>query len=164
MATSPDAGTTGFIYASTIILALVVLLSIIMIFRYLSTTKGFAIILWVGIPLLVYIVGGCLNLLGQYIACQAVDAGRAFKSSLILLGTTLIGLILSSITMLRLPIGSVFAQLFETRLACNASLIPLEAKYPTLKGISYGYYVMWGILFGQIMNANFSAACPPKLA
>lgn len=163
MATSPDTGTTSFTYASTVILALIVLLTTIFIFRLFSTINGFGLILWIGIPLIVYLVGGALNLLGQYIACQTVDAGRAFKSSLILLSTTLIALIISSITLLRLPIGSVFAPLFETKMQCNASLIPLEAKYPTLKGISYGYYLMWGILFGQIMNANFSAACPPKL-
>lgn len=162
MPTSPDVGTSAFTYTSTVILALIVLLSTIFIFRTFTRVNGFGLILWVGIPLIVYLVGGCLNLLGQYISCQAVDAGRAFMSSLVLLGTTLVALILSSFPVLRLPVGSMFAPLFETRLPCNTSLIPLEEKYPTLKGISYGYYLMWGILFGQIMNANFSAACPPK--
>ena len=141
---------------------MIVLLSTIFIFRAFSRVNGFGLILWIAIPLIVYLVGGCLNLLGQYISCQVVDAGRAFMSSLVLLGTTLVALILSSFPILRLPVGSMFAPLFETRLPCNTILIPLEEKYPTLKGISYGYYLMWGILFGQIMNANFSAACPPK--
>lgn len=163
MATSPDAGTTGFTYASTVILSLIVLLITILFFRYFSTMNGFGLILWIGIPLTVYLVGGCLNMLGQYISCQAVDTGRAFLGSLVLLGTTLVALIISSIPILRLPVASVFAPLFETKMSCNASLIPLEEKYPTLKGISYGYYLLWGILFGQIMNANFSAACPPKI-
>jgi len=163
MATSPDDRTTGFTYASTVILALIVLLTTILLFRSFSTINGFGLILWIGIPLIVYLVGGCLNLLGQYISCQAVDTGRAFLGSLVLLATTLIALVISSIPMLRLPVGSVFAPLFDTKMSCNASLIPLEEKYPTLKGISYGYYLLWAILFGQIMNANFSAACPPKL-
>ena len=161
MPTSPDAGTSSFTYASTVILALIILLTTILLFRSFSTLNSFSLIIWVGIPLIVYLIGGCLNLLGQYISCQAVDTSRAFKGSLVLLGTTLIALTLSSITVLRLPIASVFAPLFENKLSCNASLIPLEVKYPTLKGISYGYYLMWGILFGQIMNANFSAACKP---
>lgn len=162
MATSPDAGTTGFTYASTVILSFIVLLTTILFFKYFSTTQGFGLILWIGIPLLVYIIGGCLNMLGQYISCQSVDAGRAFIGSLVLLGSTLLALTISSFTILRLPIGSVFAPLFESKMPCSASLIPLEVKYPTLKGISYGYYLMWGILFGQIMNANFSVACKPK--
>ncbi len=163
MATSPDDRTTGFTYGSTVILAFIVLLTTILFFRYFSTTAGFQLMIWIGIPLIVYLVGGCLNLLGQYIACQSVDAGRAFLSSLVLLGTTLVALIISSFAILRVPVASVFAPLFETKMPCNTGLIPLEAKYPTLKGISYGYYLMWGILFGQIMNANFSAACPPKV-
>lgn len=160
---NPDtaAASSAFIYGSTVALAIFVFLIVFALFKTLSNIKFFWAILWFAFPAILYLIGVGMNAIGQYIACKKVNAGKAFLTSLFLLGTTYLGLAIATAPWMRIPVASIFAPLFDSNINCNASLASVELKYPGLKGIGYGYYAFWAVLFGQILNANFSSACPP---
>jgi hypothetical protein len=158
---NPDtaAASGAFIYGSTLSLAFFVFLIVFALFRNFSNINIFWGIVWLIFPAILYLIGVGMSSIGSWISCKRVNVGRAFLSSLFLYATTYISLGIASIPWMRLPIASVFAPLFDQNISCNASLALVEAKYPGLKGIGYGYYAFWGVLFGQILNANFSTAC-----
>ena len=160
---SPDTtSSSAFLYSTTIVIAILFVAVTIIFFRSFSYLSFFQLLLWFILPICIYIIASFLNLAGQQISCKKVNAGKAFRNSLLVLGPVYLALIIATIPYARIPIGSLFAPLFEPKLANTMSLIPLEVRHPTLKGISYAYYIFWGILFGQIMNGNFSAACSTK--
>lgn len=156
---SPDTtSTSAFLYSTTIVIAILFVAVTVILFRTFSNLTFFPLLLWFALPIGIYMIASFLNLAGQQISCKKVNAGKAFRNSLLVLVPVYLALIIATIPYARIPISSLFAPLFEPK-ATVMNLIPLEIRYPTLKGISYAYYIFWGILFGQIMNGNFSSAC-----
>jgi len=155
----------------------------ILLFMFRSSIGPFKLVLWIGLPLTVYIICSCVNLLTQYMNCRKIDAGKAFLGGLPSLGTVLLGLGLASISYCRIPIASVFAPLMigksvdvtkknstttinslknSTSKECCTQKITLEsieAQYSIIAGAGYGFYVMFAVLFGLTIGNGIAAIC-----
>ena len=106
--------------------------------------------------------------------------GSAFVSGLPTIGTTYIALLISYISYFRIPIASVFAPLFLNSSAnivrqpaqkggakkqkggascCSPtySLEGVELQFPSVKGISYGFYLFFAVCFGGISGLGVNS-------
>jgi hypothetical protein len=112
-----------------------------------------------------------------------MTAGSAALGGLTAAGIVYGGLGTSTISYCRIPIASVFAPIFvdgavdvvqnnsnmivpnsknsNSKACCSPklSLKALEAKYPVLEGISYGFYVMFATLFGVVVSNSIALTC-----
>ena len=112
-----------------------------------------------------------------YISKSGISVGNAFLSAVPTIGTTYLALFISYISYFRIPVASVFAPLFLDKTAnivhqppiqqggskkhskkqsggacCNPtySLEGVELQFPSIKGISYGFYLFFAICFGGV--------------
>lgn len=152
----PSTSTT-FVYGSTIAIGILAALVVIMLYSYQKEISAgfipFNLIIWIILPLLFAIFAFGLNSLGQFIACNRVNLKNSGLSVLPVLGFLYGALLVSHISYMRAPIASLFVQL------PNVTLLDAERARPVIKGISIGYYVFFGILFGQIFSSGLSQAC-----
>ena len=188
-----------FIYTSTFVLAIVTAIVIILLFSSLAQPgrifEGiFFKILWLVVPLCVYLISAGISLAGQHFLCGNISLAKAFTTSLSTLGLLYTALFIpSQFPVARMPVGSIFVSKFarsqrllahesdrrsleftrsqrllahesdrrslEFTRAPNPDLYQVESANPTLMGASFAYYAFWGVLFGQIIGSNLSAAC-----
>lgn len=163
--------------------AILLLLITIFMFQMRDSIPEFKWILWIGFPIVGLIVATGANFVSQYISCKTTNAGKAILGSLPTGGAILIGLILSSISYCRIPVASVFTPLFvgksvditknnsttnvnslknsNSKECCipKLTLEAIENKYSLITGISYGFYVMFSILFGVVIGTGLSTIC-----
>lgn len=69
-------------------------------------------ILWIGMPILFYILCISINFITQNIVCNNINAEKALLGGLPAVGAAIIGLGLSWVSYCRIPVASVFAPLF----------------------------------------------------
>jgi hypothetical protein len=143
----------------------------------------FNLVIWIGFPIITIIITGIVNVISQYITCKTTNIGKALLGTLPSIGTVLLGLGIASISYCRIPVTSVFAPLIigqtidVTKTKSNVNIntlkngiskeccIPkltlesIENKYPLIKGISYGFYIMFSILFGMTIGTGISTIC-----
>ena len=174
---SVDSLTTAFPVA-----ILFAILSII-IFQFRDSISYFKILLWLGFPIFIFLIVSVVNIITQYITCRTINAGKAFLGGLPSIGTVLLGLGIASISYCRIPITSVFAPLIigqtidvtkdkstaninslknsNSKECCipKLTLEAIEAKYPTIPGISYGFYIMFSVMFGVVIGTGLSTIC-----
>jgi hypothetical protein len=159
----------------------------VLLTMYLFQIKGlfpsFYLILWIGLPLLAYIVTTGVNMITQYITCKKLNTGRAFLGALPVLGTMLLGLGIASMTVCRIPVASVIAPMVigrpvnvtkdvstanlnslknSTNKECCTPKLTLESiedKYPIVSGLSYGFYIMFSMLFGIVLGNGMANVC-----
>ncbi len=163
--------------------AILFLLITAFLFNLRDSVGSFKIVLWSSLLLLAFVVSTGVNFASQYINCKKTDAGKAFLGSVPSVVGVLVALLISSISFCRIPITSVFAPLFvgkqvditkdkstttinslknsNSKECCspNVTLEGVESKYPIVEGFSYGFYVMFGILFGTVIGSGFSSIC-----
>jgi len=125
--------------------------------------------------LLLLIVGissfGAL-MIAQYMTCQSVDAGRALSGTIPSVGFGAVALFLASRPLCRTPIASVVAPLFLSsppKKCCTASMTLEEAEtnvtssgFPIgkmIKGLSYGFYLWFAVLFGIVQGTSTAVVC-----
>jgi hypothetical protein len=154
----PDksSASSGFVYTSTIVLAIFVALMIIVLYSQYTTLSlkvNYSIIIWFVIPLLITILSFGINMFGQYTACKKTNPGNAAMSTLPVLGFIYLALGLSHISYIRAPIASLFVQLPDV------TLLQAEKERPVFKGIAISYYVFFGMLFGQVIASGLSQIC-----
>lgn len=163
--------------------AIIFVVIILFLFQLRDSVPGFKLILWIVLPLITVILGGCINLASQYIVCKTTNVGKAFLGSLPLLAGVLIALLVSSISYCRIPVASVFAPLVtgtnvditkknstanvnslknsKSKECCipKVTLESIESRYPIIAGLAYGFYVMFGVLFGMVIGNNVATVC-----
>jgi cytochrome bd-type quinol oxidase subunit 2 len=144
-----------YVYVSTFALAIIIAIAIIIVYNQSRnfSTAMFSMILWGIIPVIIFMLGVGLNVLGQYIACKSVHVGPAFSSSWPILPFVYGALGISQISYIRAPITSLFVQIPQV------TVIDAENRSPTLKGFAVAYYVFFGVLFGQVISSGFSQVC-----
>jgi hypothetical protein len=173
---NPDSsdGSLGYATATSVIIVILV----VILFRFMSQTNYFNVILYLGIPIIVYIFTSLVNIISQYSSCKTIDAGKAFLYGLPSIGLTLLGLLISYISWCRIPVVSVFAPLFvnkndiiarnvvknnssNSKMCCGSQLTleTAETASPSVKGIAYSFYLFFTTLFGIIIGNGFSAVC-----
>lgn len=171
---NPDSAGTSSNTGGFITLGFFVAIIVIILFNY-QQLPIFNAILYAALPLLIYV----LMAMVMYISKSGATAGNAFISAVPTIGTTYIALFISYISYFRIPIASVFAPLFlDTSVnivhqsiqpeqkggakrhgrkhsggACcspSYSLEGVELQFPSIKGISYGFYLFFAICFGGV--------------
>jgi hypothetical protein len=163
--TSPD---SGFIYGSTIILAIIGSLSMYIMYVVISSSN-IAIYQWIVFPVIMYILSVCVFLIGNTIYCKGpVNVGRAFISSLSTYISVIGFMIVSSFSFLRIPIASVLGRIViptnimkqaDKQLYSSQGILALEYLFPTLKGLSVAFYMFFAIMFGQVITSSLSQTC-----
>ena len=152
-------------------------------FQFKESIQPFKYILWISFPIMAVIIVAATNAITQYITCKSVNIGKALLGSLPSVGTVLLGLGISSISYCRIPVASVFAPLMigqtvdvtkdKTHTTINSlknsnskdccvpklSLESVESKYPLIEGISYGFYMIFSVLFGVVIGTGISTIC-----
>jgi hypothetical protein len=140
---------------------------VIILFNY-QNVSFFNGILYGLLPIFIYLLTSFVI----YLSKSGITIGNAFLSGLPTIGTTYIALFISYISYFRIPIASVFAPLFLDSSAnivsqpiqkgggkkqrggscCSPtySLEGVELQFPSVKGISYGFYLFFAICFGGI--------------
>lgn len=173
---NPDSsdGSFGYGVATSVIIVIIVIL----FFKFLSQTPYFNIILYLGLPLIIYLLTSIVNIIVQYSSCKQMDVGKAFLYGLPSIGLTWLGLLISVISYCRIPVVSVFAPALvnkndivvkngvrnnsaNSKMCCGSQLTleTAEAVSPTLKGMAYSFYLFFTSLYGIILGNAFSAIC-----
>lgn len=164
-------------------IAILFLLITIVLFQFRDGILYFNFVLWLGLPIITLIITTVVNIINQYITCKTTNVGKAILGAIPSLGSVLIALGIASISYCRIPVASVFAPLIlgttvdVTKNKSNTNINSLknnsskECCIPKLTletienassfvaGISYGFYVMFGILFGMVIGTGFSIIC-----
>jgi hypothetical protein len=159
------------------------LLITLFLFQIRDSIPGFKLVLWLGFPVVAFLITAVANVITQYVNCKKVDIGKAALGSLPSLGTILVGLGVASISICRIPVASVFAPMLigqsvditknksntninslknsNSKECCvpKLTLESVESKYPTISGLAYGFYVFFASLFGMVIGSGFSAIC-----
>ena len=163
--------------------AIFLLLITMFIFQIRDSIPYFNILIWVSLPIFAIIISCAVNFVSQYISCKKVDAGKAILGSLPSGLAVLIGLGISSISYCRIPVASVFTPLIvgksinvvknnsttninslknsNSKECCTPRLTleNIENKYPLISGISYGFYLMFSMLFGMVIGNGIATIC-----
>jgi hypothetical protein len=174
---SPDTSSTGSSFIGGIILFVIVLA----IFQLFSSGSYMNYIIYIAIPIIVYIVSAMQNLMYQYSSCGSIDAGKAFLGAVPSIGVTYIFLFLAWIPTMRVIVSSVTAPLLISNLddlttrptyggsrmrnarryvgGMQATLEDVEKENPLIKGFSYGFYLFFAMLYSGVIGAGLSANC-----
>jgi hypothetical protein len=149
--------------------AICVFFAAFMIFSWEHLWPMFRVVLYLGIPLFVYLLTAVVTLLAQYSGCGTVQVGDVFLYSLPSAGLSWIALFVSSFSLFRIPMASVIAPLFapppdtlENKDRCCAPSMTLEAielQSPTVKGFAYGFYLFFATIFGVLISIGFASMC-----
>ncbi len=162
---------------------------VLFMFKNTLSSVIFNILLWFIIPVICYISSISVNVINQLSTCGTINIGSASLFSLITFGIVYIFTIISSISYCRIPIISAIAPSLtgitynvtskkknsntnynssnisnsNNSNSCNSSknitLEMIESKLPSLQGISYGFYVFFGMLFGNVISTGLSINC-----
>jgi len=164
---NPDSTEASSNMGGIMTLAFFIGILVIILFNY-QDKSYFNGILYGLLPAFIY---GLMSIV-IYISKTGATMGNAFLSGLPTIVTTYLALLISYISYFRIPIASVFAPLFvdsSTNIinqplqkggskkqkggACCSptySLQGVEAQYPAIKGISYAFYLFFGVCFGGV--------------
>lgn len=139
------------------------------LFQWETLWSFFRIVLWLGIPILVYLITSVVTLLAQYSGCGTVRVGDVFLYSVPGAVFSWLALLLSSISWCRLPIASAVGPLFldplppssSNRGCCAPSMTleTMELQAPMVKGFSYGFYLFFSTVFGLLVSIGFAGMC-----
>lgn len=163
--------------------SIIFLVIILFLFQLRDSIPGFKWILWIGLPIITILIGLSVNIASQYIVCKTTNFEKAFLGSLPLLFSIIIALIVSSISYCRIPVASVFVPLIvgtnidvtknistisinslkniKSKECCTPKLTleSIESRYPIIPGLSYGFYSMFGVLFGMVIGNSVATIC-----
>ena len=150
--------------------AILVFFIVFLIFQWEYQWPFFRMVLYLGIPALVYLVTSIASLLAQYSGCGAVRAGDVFLYSLPNGICSLVAVFLSSFSWCRIPIASVVAPLFLRGQGSNSTskeeccgprmtLETVELQAPMVKGFAYGFYLFFATIFGLLVSVGFASLC-----
>jgi len=164
---NPDSTGTSSNISGVMTLGFFIAIIVIILFNY-QDTSFFNGILYGILPIFIYVLISIVI----YISKTGTSMGNAFLSGLSTIGTTYLALFISYISYFRIPIASVFAPLFLDSSAnivsqplqkggskkqkggacCSPtySLEGVELQFPSIKGISYGFYLFFAICFGGV--------------
>lgn len=150
--------------------AIVVFLISFSLFQWEYVWPFFRVVLWLGIPFLVYLITSVTTLLAQYSGCGSVRMGDVFMYSLPSVLLSWAALLISYFSIFRIPIASAVAPLFidmsppssgNNRGCCGPSMTleTMELQAPMVKGFSYGFYLFFSTIFGLLVSVGFSGIC-----
>jgi len=153
------------------------------LFQFRDSFTSFKLVIWLTIPILAFIITSVVNVTSQYVNCKKTNVGKAMLGALPSFGAVILGMGISSLSFCRIPVTSVFAPLLigksvdvtknkstttinslknsNSKECCTPKLTleAIENQYPLIAGISYGFYIMFSILFGMVIGTGLSSIC-----
>ena len=153
------------------------------LFQFRDSFTSFKLMLWLTLPILAFIITSAVNVTSQYVNCKKTNVGKAMLGALPSFGAVIIGMGISTLSFCRIPVTSVFAPLLigkpvdvtkskstttinslknsNSKECCvpKLTLETIENQYPLIAGISYGFYIMFSILFGMVIGTGLSSIC-----
>lgn len=167
---SPDSSNSG----SSLYYAMGGMMMVIVTFAIFQLADGNPYWVYIGIPIIAYVIGFLMNLAIQ-LPCGTVNVGKAALGALPTLGCTFIALLVSWITVFRVIVSSVTAPMFISDLedisprrqsggrrmrgGTRAILEDVEKENPMIKGMSYGFYLFFAMLYGGVMGSSIASIC-----
>ena len=151
--------------------AVIVFFSAFMLFQWEYLWSYFNVVLYLGLPLLIYVLTSIVTLLAQYSGCGIIRMGDVFLHSAPSVGFTFLSLFLSYFSWCRIPIASVVAPLFmdktmgdkttgdKTCCTPHVTLEEMERNAPMVKGFAYGFYLFFSTVFGLLISIGFASTC-----
>jgi hypothetical protein len=150
--------------------AIIVFFFIFMIFQWENTMPYFRILLYLGIPIIIYLITSVITLLAQYSGCNTIRIKDVFLYSAPSAVFTYIALFVSYFSFCRIPIASVIAPLFietpppdpsnpATCCGPKMTLETIERNQPMVKGFAHGFYLFFATLFGTLISIGFASIC-----
>ena len=82
----------------------------------------FKIVLYIGMPIVAFIMASIVNIVSQLSNCKKIDTGKAFLGGIPSFITVFIGLGISTIKIFRIPVASVFTPMIVGDMARTNSL------------------------------------------
>ena len=173
--------TYSFVFA--LLGGLIICLFVIMLFAFSSSIESIinmniTTLLWVIIPVMSCAITFGMLLLSQYSSCHDVNVEKAALGSIASLCSSLVAMLMSTFEFFRNPVVSVFSywMIKESDLYKNNSASCCNRKTPTvksvesfktassntgdiLKGIAYGFYAFFSMLFGIVIGTGRAAIC-----
>jgi hypothetical protein len=153
----------------------------IILFEFKNSISNFSLLLWIGFPIIGFIIASSINFGSQYMTCKHVNSKKAFLGAIPTFIAIIIGLGISSISWCRIPVVSVITPLFidkavditnksnglnsikniNSKECClpKLSLERIESNFPIISGFSYGFYLLFSMLFGTIIGTGVSSIC-----
>jgi hypothetical protein len=169
---NPDSTQASSNMSGVMTLGFFIAILVIILFNYqhLSFFNG---ILYGILPIFIYLLMSIVI----YISASNTSMINAFLSGSTTIVTTYLALFISYISYFRIPIASVFAPLFLDSSAnivsqpaaqkggakkqkggscCSPtySLEGVELQFPSIKGISYGFYLFFAVCFGGVSGLS----------
>jgi hypothetical protein len=178
---NPDTNSSNLVTGVPIAIFFLLITTFIFLLR--DSISNFNFVLWITIPILSFVVASVVNIVSQYINCKTTNIGKAMLGAISSIIGVLISLFVASITWCRIPVATVFAPLFvgksinitknkstynvnslknnNSKECClpKITIESIENAYPLIAGISHGFYVMFGMLFGIIIGTGVSSIC-----
>jgi hypothetical protein len=156
----------------------------LILFQFRDSIPFFKRLLWVIFPIITLFIVSGVNMITQYISCKKINANKAFLGTVPSLITILIGLGIATIPYCRIPIATVIAPIiigdtvditmnksnsnninslkntnFKECCSPKLSLEKIESRYPLVIGLSYGFYIVFSVLFGVTIGNGISSIC-----
>ena len=174
----------SYTFAFALLAGIVLFLITIMLFTFSSTIESIlnvpiTTLLWFMIPALSYAIALGMIMLSQYSICQKTDFEKSLLASIPSAVASMVALVVASFEWFSNPIASVFSyfmikesDLYPTTNAtscCNRK--PLTVKrvesFKTkeantgdiIKGISYGFYLFFSMLFSIVIGVGKASLC-----
>jgi hypothetical protein len=161
----PDksSASAGYTYGTSVVLGLFIACFIMILFMFKLSPFAYYFILYIGVPIMSFLLSSAIALGGQQLACGSMDPASAFLGSVWTPIAVWGFLIISSFSILRAPIISLFSigdtDCRKPKSSGSVCLSDIEIKTPMYKGLAIGYYVFWGVMFGQTVSSGFSQVC-----
>jgi hypothetical protein len=165
----PDSFSSVESFTFAVPTAILVFFLVVMLFQWEFIWPFFRMFLYLGVPILVYLLTSIVTLLAQYSGCGNIKAENVFLYSLPSAAFSWIALLLSSFSWCRIPIASIAGPQFlrnspaaQPNKGCCGPQLTLEETErlaPIVKGFSYGFYLFFSTLFGMLVSVGFSTIC-----
>ena len=153
----------GYTYGTSVALGMFIAAVIIIIHLFKLSPLTNYFVLYVGVPIISFLLSSGIALGGQQLACGSMDPATAFMGSIWTPLAVWGFLIISAFSIFRAPVVSLFSvgdvDCRKPASSGNLCLSDIEIKNPVFKGIAIGYYVFWGVMFGQTVSSGFAQVC-----
>lgn len=129
----------------------------------------FSIVLYLGLPVGIYLLTSIVTLLAQYSECGTVHVADVAWFSIPSAILSWFSLLLSYGSWFRIPIASVAGPFFAPPVppanpatgCCEPpmTLEAIELQAPMVKGVAHAFYLFFSTIFGLLISIGFSTVC-----
>jgi len=153
---NPDklSGTTTTLNITLAVLSALIVILFFYIFGGPHMSIVGVTLLWLVIPIGLTMLSMAMNAVNELIRCGSVNMLTHLKVSWVTLVIVYIVLGITSISYIRAPVTSLFSGFFP-----DPTVLGIEAKVPTVRGVAVGYYMLFGVLLAQVITSGYGSIC-----